>query len=330
MTDLDAPTLGRLEDLPSEYLEELERRNLTPLWPSLRALLPPGAPRPVARPALWRYADVRPLLIEAGRLTPIEKAERRVLVLANPGHGGDGLHCTSTIYVGLQLILPGEVAPPHRHTPSAARVVIEGEGGYTSVEGERLPMSPGDLILTPALHVHAHGHEGVAPMVWMDALDLPLIVALEASYVIEGARKAAQPPVGPSQMRFAWKEARGDLEAIAARDRDAPARLDYRDPVSGDAPLPTLGFSAWLLRPGESVDASRESVSAVFHIVEGAVDAEVAGESFVDLGNGDVLAAPNHAKVRLANRSARDPAWLMRVDDAPLHRKLGIYEVLDD
>src|SRR3954451_23359107 len=130
-----APALGTLEELPAEYRAAMTARNLVPLWPSMRAFLPHGAPRPQTRPTLWRYADVRPLLLQAGELTPIEKAERRVLVFANPGHGLDGLHCTGTIYVGMQMILPGETAPSHRHTPSAVRLVVEGEGGLHG--GER-------------------------------------------------------------------------------------------------------------------------------------------------------------------------------------------------
>src|SRR6201988_5400177 len=101
-------TLGRLEDLPIVYREEVPRHNLVPLWPSLRALLPPGQPRPNTRATHWSYQALRPLLLKAGELTPIEKAERRVLVLANPGHGLDKMQASSAIYLGMQLLLPGE------------------------------------------------------------------------------------------------------------------------------------------------------------------------------------------------------------------------------
>ena len=121
--------LGTLEDLPLQYREALTARNLAPLWPSMRAVLPYRQPARVTAPTFWAYRDIRPLLLEAGALTPIEKAERRVLVLANPGLGLENLQATPTIYVGMQLILPGETAPCHRHTPSAVRFVVEGEGG---------------------------------------------------------------------------------------------------------------------------------------------------------------------------------------------------------
>ena len=141
--------LGRLEDLPQDYRAALAEKNLVPLWPSLRSVLPPGKPAIRTLPTCWPYQGLRPLLMRAGELTPIEKAERRVLVLANPGHGLEKMQASSTIYLGMQLLNPGERAPSHRHTPNAVRMIVEGEGAYTTVEGERCPMSRGDLILTP-------------------------------------------------------------------------------------------------------------------------------------------------------------------------------------
>lgn len=344
-----APALGTLEDLPLDYREAMTARNLVPLWPSMRAFLPQGAPRPQTRATLWKYADVRPLLLRAGELTPIEKAERRVLVFANPGHGLDGLHCTGTIYVGMQLILPGENAPAHRHTPAAVRLVVEGEGGFTVVNGERLPMQRGDLILTPALQWHEHTHAGSGPVIWMDALDLPLIVGMEASYAREGAAQAvrnapdaaatryrraglvpyaslANRPGPYPLLRWPWAEVRAALEALATdTDAGTPVHLGYVNPETGVECLPTLGFSALMLRPGEAVALPRDSASAVFHVVSGTLDADVAGTTLA-AEDADVFAAPAHAAVRLANRSTTQPAFLFRIDDAPLQRKIGIYE----
>ena len=180
--------LGRLTDLPADYLQDLRAQNTLPLWPSLRAVLPYGRPSRSTQPVHWRYQDIRPQLLRAGELTPIEKAERRVLVLCNPGLGLESMRATATIYVGLQLILPGETAPNHRHTPSAVRFVVEGEGGFTVVDGEKLQMGRGDLILTPPGLWHEHGHEGRGPVIWLDALDLPLVYGIEASFAIEGPR----------------------------------------------------------------------------------------------------------------------------------------------
>jgi gentisate 1,2-dioxygenase len=165
----------------------MARASIGPLWPQLRNALPHGAPTSVTQPNLWNYSTIGPLLMRAGELTLVEKAERRVLFLIDPGRGAAAMQVTSTLYIGFQLLMPGETAPAHKHTPSAARIVVEGEGAFTVVDGEKLPMVAGDLILTPSGAWHDHGHGGNKPVVWLDALDLPLFVYLEASYAIEAA-----------------------------------------------------------------------------------------------------------------------------------------------
>ena len=342
--------LGRLEDLPADYVSALAAQNTVPLWPSLRAVLPYGKPSRATQPVLWRYRDIRPQLLRAGELTPIEKAERRVLVLCNPGLGLATMRATPTIYVGLQLILPGEVAPTHRHTPSAVRFVVEGEGGYTVVSGERLPMEKGDLILTPPGLWHEHGHDGEGPVIWLDALDLPLIFGIEASYAIEGASQPIDKPDGlggaryrhggvvpyrsldePREpyplLRFPWrdvKRALGELARVTASGE--PVQLAYVNPETGRECLPTLGFSALELRPGEELAIPRRSASAVLHVVEGSGVA-VVDEATHRFEPTDTLAVPTHAVVRLGNASRTSSAYLFVVDDAPLQRKLGIHEV---
>ena len=213
-------------------------QNLVPLWPSLRAVLPPDKPRPQTRATHWSYEALRPLLLKAGELTPIEKAERRVLVLANPGHGLEKMQASAAMYLGMQLLLPGEWAPSHRHTPNAVRMIVEGEGAYTTVDGEKCPMSRGDLILTPTGLWHEHGHDGDEPVVWLDVLDLPLVHYLEASYHVDGPRQAREArPRRPRvcarrrradagvrahatsaypMLRYPWADARAALEALAA------------------------------------------------------------------------------------------------------------------
>ena len=140
--------LGRLEDLPPQYVEDLRKLNLVPLWPSLRAVLPPNKPRPNTQPTCWSYEALRPLLMRAGELTPMEKAERRVLVLANPGHGLDNMKASPAIYLGMQLLLPGEWAPSHRHTPNAVRMVLdELESGTLLVVSNSMPVREVDAFL---------------------------------------------------------------------------------------------------------------------------------------------------------------------------------------
>ncbi len=342
-------SLGRLEDLPADYLAALTASNTLPLWPSLRALLPHGKPARFTQPVLWRYRDIRPQLLRAGELTPIEKAERRVLVLANPGHGLENMKATATIYIGMQLILPGEVAPAHRHTPSAVRFAIEGEGGYTVVNGEKLPMHRGDLILTPPGQWHEHGHEGSGPVIWLDALDLPLVYGMEASYAIEGPPQRVDWPEGRGaacfgtggllpyrsldgqrapypMLRFPWQDVRRALGELASvTPASDPVQLAYVNPQTGRECLPTLGFSAIQLRPGEELKLPKRSASAVMHVIEGEVAASIDDAVHV-AEETDTFAVPTHAAVSLANRSTRSAAYLFVIDDAPLQRKLGIYE----
>ncbi len=132
---------------------------MTSLWESLHALVPPQ-PRPQVVPAIWKYAQVRPLVMQAGGVISAEEAVRRVLVLENPGIPGNS-SITSTLYAGLQLILPGEIAPSHRHTQSALRFIVEGKGAWTAVNGERTTMHPGDFIITPSWTWHDHGNPAV-------------------------------------------------------------------------------------------------------------------------------------------------------------------------
>lgn len=344
--------LGRVEDLPADYYQSLVSMNTLPLWPSLRSMLPHNIPARRTQSVIWRYADIRSNLIRAGELTPIEKAERRVLALCNPGLGLQNMQATASIYIGLQLILPGETAPNHRHTPSAVRFVIEGQGGFTVVSGEKLPMEKGDLILTPPGLWHEHGHEGKGPVIWLDALDLPLICGIDASYSIEGKSQAVDQKTGKCNaefrqggvipyrsldssatryplLRFPWREVRQSLAALAGvTAKSELVHLAYVNPETGRECLPTLGFSAIMLRPGEEARVPKRSASAVIHGVEGAGIATIdhIAHAFVEA---DTIAVPTHAEVVLSNASGKEPTCLFMVDDAPLHRKLGIYEVFE-
>jgi len=341
-------SLGTLEDLPLAYREALAAQNLVPLWPSLRAVLPPGKPAPRTRPTHWSYEALRPLLLQAGELTPIEKAERRVLVLANPGHGLEKMQASSSIYLGMQLLLPGEWAPAHRHTPNAVRMIVEGEGAYTTVDGEKCPMSRGDLILTPTGLWHEHGHDGTEPVVWLDVLDLPLVYYTETSYAIEGKvqdvtasqmeRQYARGGMVPSpvfardaarrypMLRYPWAEARAALLDLAATQPGIEAvQVAYVNPETGADCQNILGYSALMLRPGETLRLPTRSPAMVFHLIEGGAVLDVDGATFT-LAPADTCCAPGYTPVTLSNRSASEPAFLFIADETPLHKKLGVYE----
>ena len=272
-------TLGRLEDLPQSYRDELTQLNLVPLWPSLRAVLPPHVPTRRTQATHWSYQKLRPLLLQAGELTPIEKAERRVLVLANPGHGLEKMQASAAMYLGMQLLLPGEWAPSHRHTQSALRFIVEGQGAYTAVDGERTTMHPGDFIITPSWTWHDHGCEGNEPVVWLDGLDIPMIRFLDAGFAENGSAASqivtraegssyAQyghsmapvrvdsqhgSPFGKTSPIFSYpyersREALHKLEQSAAVDAWDGVKLRYINPLTGGSPMPTMATFMQRLR----------------------------------------------------------------------------------
>ncbi len=339
--------LGRLEDLPADYREALTRQNLVPLWPSLRAVLPPHKPQPKTRATHWSYAALRPLLLRAGELTPIEKAERRVLVLANPGHGLEKMQASAAIYLGMQLLLPGEWAPSHRHTPNAVRMVVEGTGAWSTVDGEKCPMQRGDLILTPSGLWHEHSHDGSEPVVWLDVLDLPLVYYMEASYHVNGPRQSINPTHGERayargglvptpvfersrraypMLRYPWADARAALQSLAADQPELPAlQLSYVNPETGADALNILGLHALMLCPGQMLALPVRSPAMVFHLIEGVASVQVEDQPFT-LAEADTCCAPGYSTVTLSNASADAPAFLFIADETPLHKKLGVFE----
>jgi gentisate 1,2-dioxygenase len=326
--------LGQLSDLPQDYVQELRSLNLVPLWPSLRGVLPPKIPTRNTKSVCWVYKDIKPVLLQAGALTPIEKAERRVLVLANPGHGSDKMQATTAIYLGMQLLLPGEKAPSHRHTPNAVRMIVEGEGAYTTVEGEKCPMQRGDLILTPTGLWHEHGHEGSAPVIWLDVLDLPLVYYMEASYHVDGEPQTLLSPVqivhrdksAYPLLRYPWVDTKAALQALATDDPSLECiRASYVNPDTGADVQNILGFYALMLRPGQRLSLPASSPGKVFHIVDGQVEITIVDQCFRMI-EADTCTAPGYEVVTLKNLRTNEPSYVFIVDESPLHRKLGVYE----
>ncbi len=337
--------LARLEDLPETYLKNLSTHNLVPLWPSLRNLLPPVKPIPQTQAQSWKFKDIKPLLIEAGHLTPIEKAERRVLVLANLGHGLENMRATSIIYLGMQLLLPKEWAPAHRHTPNAVRLIVEGEKAYTTVEGKKCPMQHGDLILTPSGLWHEHGHDGDAPVIWLDVLDLPLVHYMEASYVEGGECQPVRSSVKNTgygaglvpvrhniravndypMLRYPWVEAKQLLMELAETDTDAPIQLAYVNPETGEDCQKIIGYSALMLRPHETVTLIPRSAAQVFHVIEGQLQLNINEQAF-SLEKADTACAPCFSTIDLINSSA-EVCFIFIADEAPIQKKLGVYSV---
>ena len=144
------------------YYDKIGKYNLAPLWEVLRGLVTPE-PKTQMQPAIWKFPDVEKLMLEAGDVITAEEAERRVLVLENPGEPGKS-RITNSLFAGIQLIMPGEIADAHQHVASAIRFVLKGKGAYTPVEGEKSNMEHGDFIITANWAPHDHGNPGKEPV----------------------------------------------------------------------------------------------------------------------------------------------------------------------
>ncbi len=162
-----------IEAMREAYYQRIAKHDMTPLWKVMSSII---TDEPATRcvPVIWHYDDVKSLVMEAGGLITAEEAKRRVLILENPALRGQS-RVTNTLLAGIQMIMPGEVAPAHRHAASAIRFVLDGEGAYTAVEGEKAFMSPGDFVITANWAPHDHGNSSDKPMLWLDVLDVPTI-----------------------------------------------------------------------------------------------------------------------------------------------------------
>ncbi|HTS22136.1 MAG TPA: gentisate 1,2-dioxygenase [Casimicrobiaceae bacterium] len=327
------------------FYARIDPHNLTPLWETLGALVPPQ-PAPACAPALWRYREVRPYLMEAGRLITAREAERRVLVLENPGLRGAS-SITHSLYAGLQIILPGEVAPSHRHTQSALRMVVEGEGAYTAVDGERTTMHPGDFIITPSWTFHDHGNPGDAPVVWLDGLDIPMVAFFDTGFA-ERYPEESQPvgrPEGAALARFGanllplehepgsattpifnypYDRTREALATIRAGTEPHPShgfKMQYANPATGGYPMPTIGAFIQLLPHGFKGRPCRATDGTVYCVVEGRGRSRVGERSF-DWEAHDVFVVPSWCPV--AHEAAED-AVLFSYSDRPAQKALGLW-----
>ena len=226
-------------------------KGLLPLWESLHALVL-AEPQSPAKPWRWSYDEVRDHLMRAGDIISAEQAERRVLILENPGLGGLSA-ITPSLYAGLQLILPGEVAPCHRHSQNALRFVMEGSGAFTALDGEKAVMQPFDLVLTPAGQWHDHGNQTDQPMIWLDGLDIPTVRLFDASFA-ERLDVAAHPetvPAGDTLTRYGhnMRPLRGSL---ADRRPSARPLFHYRYADWRPA-LDAMASSAEIVPPSTNV-----------------------------------------------------------------------------
>jgi gentisate 1,2-dioxygenase len=316
----NATTDASGRDAREDYYERIASRHLRPLWEVLHALVP-EQPQPKCVPALWRYAEVREPLIEAGRIISAEEAVRRVLILENPALPGQSC-ITNTLYAGLQLLNPGETAPAHRHTQSALRFVLEGQGAYTSVDGQRHYMSPGDLVLTPAWTWHDHANEGDETVIWLDGLDIPLVRMLDAGFC-ESPDGTPLPTAAPV-VAFPYGTMRESLFRASGWPSTHPAhghRLRYENPASGDHVLPTIASFLQRLPAGFEGTAWRQTDATVYVCVEGEGRTKVDGQT-IEWGPRDIFVVPSWCPFQ---HSAVNESVLFAFSDRVVQERLDLW-----
>ena len=327
----------------ADYYARIEQHSMAPLWEVIHKLL---AKEPVteATPHIWHYETVRPAVMESAELISAEEAERRVLVLENPSlKGQSGI--TEALYAGLQLIMPGEIAPTHRHSPAALRFIIEGSGGFTAINGEKAYMERGDLILTPSWVWHDHGHEGDEPVVWLDGLDIPMVrhmgPVFAESYPDEFHPKG--PPPGDNQSRYGvnmlpmgeefasknspvfhypYPKTRDALTTLAKSGDVDPyhgIKMEYINPATGGPSMPTLGTYMQHLPKGLATETYRSTAAWVYSPVEG-TGRTIIGETTYEWRPRDVFVVPAWYPHR---HEADTDAFLFSFSDKPVHDQLG-------
>jgi gentisate 1,2-dioxygenase len=327
------------------FYRRIDKDSLAPLWEVLGALVPPQPTTPCV-PALWRYQTVRPYLMEAGRLITAREAERRVLILENPGLRGAS-SITHTLYAGLQLILPGEVAPSHRHTQSALRFVIEGSCAFTAVDGERTTMQPGDFIITPSWTFHDHGNPGNDPVIWLDGLDIPMVAFFDAGFS-EKYPQESQPVTkaeGDALVRFGanmvpleytppskttpifcypYSRSRPALAQLQRNGAPHPChgtKMQYVNPATGTYPIPTIGAFVQLLPKAFRGQPYRSTDGTVFSVVEGKGRSRI-GDHVYEWEPKDVFVVPSWCPV---SHEADAEAVLFSYSDRPVQKALGFW-----
>jgi gentisate 1,2-dioxygenase len=327
------------------FYEKIAGSNMSALWNVMGALITPE-PRSACQPALWSFPEIRAHLLEAGALITAKEAERRVLILENPGLTGQS-KVTTSLYAGVQLVMPGEVAPAHRHSQSALRFVLEGNGAHTAVDGERTKMTPGDFVITPSMTWHDHGNTGSEPVFWLDGLDIPLVQFLDASFSqgYGDDEQLLSRPAGDSYARYGhnlmpvdlkrtsatspvfnypYEHTREALEQMKQRDewdRCHGLKLRYTNPVTGGYAMPTIGTFIQLLPKGFSTARYRSTDATVFVPFEGKGRSRV-GDKVIEWKAKDIVVVPSWTWY---SHEADEETVIFSYSDRPVQEKLDLF-----
>ncbi len=348
---LDRTLSNDLQVQREQFYQQLNANSIAPLWRVLGDAAP-KEPRVQSVAHRWAWRDVKTYMAKAGDLVTTQEAERRVLMLINPGFKSNTFRTVGLIFAGIQMIMPGEIADSHRHTPNAQRFIIEGDGAYTAVQGERTIMSKGDFVLTPAWAWHDHGNESSKPMIWLDGLDLPYAIILDANFFEDyvGGDGQMQPIYRQTEdshhrwgrnlrptweqpslstaaspiLNYRWSESRDSLHALR-EEKGSPHDgiiLQYTNPMTGGPTLPTISAYLQLIRKGEHTQPHRHTSSTVYHVAEGE-GRSLVGDTEYKWEEGDTFVVPSW--VAHEHESSNGEAVLFSYSDRPIIHAAGFY-----
>jgi gentisate 1,2-dioxygenase len=339
-------TVDRVAEMGrSEFYARASSQSLAPLWRMLHGLVT-ELPRTAGIPHVWHYAAVRPYLMEACEIISTQESQRRVLILENPELRGQS-RITRSLFAGLQVLAPGDIAPAHRHVASALRFIIEGTNSYTSVAGERTMMEPGDFVITPSWTWHDHGSLSDAPMVWLDGLDMHIVNAFDASFredypgasypvtrregdaeaefgsnmaPFDAARKSATTPIFNYRYQIA-RESLHRMTKLGAPDPHSAHKMRYVNPTTGGDAMPTMTTAMQLIPKGFKTAPYRSTAGTVFVVVEG-TGVTTFGERRMTWGPRDIFVAPSWNSFQI---EASSDAVIFSYSDRVVQEKLDFF-----
>lgn len=343
---------ARVKDTPEleAYYKELENLGAGALW-TVANDIEPWEPRSSSVPMLWKYDDLRELVLKSSELVTPEQAGRRVVYLVNDKRK-DVSAAVGWLYTGIQVTRTGESTSAHRHKASALRFIMEGEGGYTVVDGSKITFEVNDFVITPNSAWHEHGvNADGKTCIWQDGLDIPLVNALEANdYAVFDGKQPLQNPVNFSPLSFSgtgmipadfvwdkpysplfkysWKNVYPAL-LEAAKISDGSLYdgiiMQYSNPLTGGHVMQTMGASMQLLRAGQHTKAHKHTGSFVYQCAKGKGYSVINGKRF-DWKERDIFCVPSWAWHEHVNLSETEDACLFSFNDLPVIEKLGLYQ----
>lgn len=348
----DALGRSRVQDTPEleEYYARLAKLGSGALW-TVANEIEPWFPQPKSIPMLWRYEDLRPLVVESASLVTGSDAGRRVVYLVNDERR-DVKAAVGLLYSGIQIMNPGESMTAHRHAASALRFVMEGSGAWTIVEGDRLEVGPNDFAITPGGTWHEHGNSAEDNFViWQDGLDIPLVNALDANFyqvhpdlyqvpgkvvntsilthgsgILKPDRRRWDKAYSPL-LGYPWekvREALVNLSKVSEGTEFDGVIMEYVNPVTGGSVMPTMGAHMQMLAPGLQTKAHRHTGSVVYHVAEGRGHSIIGGRRF-DWKEHDIFCVPSWAWHEHANDDPSNPAFLFSFNDFPMITSLALH-----